>query len=128
MKHLIIAALALVAAACSPQNDRDPIPRPKTMAEYNAALEASSGDRPESIPMLMREQKERELERMGGQASDDDFADSPGRDPEQIKAWREAGIAYFNAPFGTATEREAWHRYMRVIHSWPVSNELSPAP
>lgn len=105
----------LILFGCGPHGTPDPQPRPQTIAEYNAAFEAATGD-PTEIPMLLREAKLRALDNMGGKAGPEDFKGSPDQDPALIQRWRETGMAYFNAPFGTVEERRAWEAYMRAIH------------
>lgn len=113
---IIAAALSSTAlVGCERQGTRDPDPRPQTVEEYMAAMNAA-GDDPKKIPMLLREQKRLAIKDMGGVVDASDFRDIPRKSREFSARWRETGVAYFNAPFGTVEERRAWEEYMTVIN------------
>lgn len=126
LSHItIVLVLAGAVAACG-DGISDPAGRPRDHAEYNtqmAAWEAASASgnaKVEDIPMLTREQKERVVrEQFDGKADASDIKGRPGDSADTVRRAKEGFVAYYNAPYGTVEEREAWGRFMRAVHEPP---------
>lgn len=109
-------------AACG-HGVTDPAGRPRNAKHYNAQMDAweaasAAGTATfEQIPMLTREQKERAIcEDFCEQADESDSNGKPETSHEKLREVKESFVAYYNAPFGTVEEREAWGRYMRAVN------------
>lgn len=120
-----VLVLSGTVAACG-DGVSDPAGRPRNSAEYDAqmaawvAASASGNAKVEDIPMLTREQKERVVrEQFDGKADASDIKGRPGDSADTVRRAKEGFVAYYNAPYGTVEEREAWGRFMRAVHEAP---------
>ena len=103
----------------------DTVPRPKNLEEYLAQMDAfSAADKAngaefkaEDVPMLTRDQKRQAIREFGhfGRVGRYDYNVKPGQPAERIRELKDSFVAYYNAPYGSVEERQAWVRFMRAI-------------